>query len=486
MESVIHDESPVNTNPNALSDEFPELLRFYYSRLFPFGPFFKWLSYDNVSGKDVARVTGLGAAGAGDEAGAGRGPGMGLQGSYVSRREFSFTLEDDVYIRYQSFSSAAELEAEIKKKRPFKIDIGAVYNAPPKDHKTIPAGVFQPLEKELVFDIDMTDYDEVRTCCSGADICSKCWPFMTIAVRVLDAALREDFGFEHLLWVYSGRRGIHCWVCDPRARALTQAGRSAVAEYLNVIHGSASSDRKVFMSTPLHPSMERAIGIVAEYFDELVLEDQGLFANAEKWDTVLPLISDGGAREGIRSTLVDMDGANPGGVWDGIKAMYEENDYRIADLYEIMLQFAYPRLDIHVSKGLNHLLKSPFCVHPKTGRVCVPFNPAQADNFDPMAVPTVSQLVQELTQAQKDAAVARVHAQQHQDLTGSAVVDMEIAALSSSAPPSAPGKLPDAAYKHTSLKPYFEFFENDFLLKLSTSLREFSEAAQVSAGNFTF
>lgn len=44
--------------------------------------------------------------------------------------------------------------------------------------------------KVLWISQDMTDYDDIRTCCSGADICLKCWPLMTIAIKVIDTALR--------------------------------------------------------------------------------------------------------------------------------------------------------------------------------------------------------------------------------------------------------------------------------------------------------
>merc|ERR1719278_2537240 len=71
-------------------------------------------------------------------------------------------------------------------------------------------------------------------------------------------------------------------------------------------------------------------------------------------------------------------------------------------LAEIMLQFAYPRLDIAVSKGLNHLLKSPFCIHPKTGRVCIPMDPAKVDSFNPMTVPTILQLTDEIDRFEKE------------------------------------------------------------------------------------
>ncbi|EYU23367.1 hypothetical protein MIMGU_mgv1a0062362mg, partial [Erythranthe guttata] len=145
----------------------PNYLKIYYGRFFPYGDMHKWMSYGND----------------------GKHP--GCDQSYFGRREFSFSLDKDIYLRYQSFNNAAELENSIKEKCPFKIDIGAVYSVDPANRNAYSgANVFTPVEKELVFDIDISDYDDVRFCCSGADVCSDCWPLMTVAIKVIDTALR--------------------------------------------------------------------------------------------------------------------------------------------------------------------------------------------------------------------------------------------------------------------------------------------------------
>lgn len=61
-----------------------------------------------------------------------------------------------------------------------------------------------------------------------------------------------------------------------------------------------------------------------------------------------------------------------------------------------MIQYLYPRLDINVSLGLNHLLKSPFCIHPKTGRIGVPLDPKTIDQFDLFKLPSVETLLNEI------------------------------------------------------------------------------------------
>ena len=78
----------------------------------------------------------------------------------------------------------------------------------------------------------------------------------------------------------------------------------------------------------------------------------------------------------------------------------KQSKYGEKELNEIKLQFCYPRLDINVSKDLHHLLKSPFSIHPKTDRVCVPFD--DIDGFDPFKVPTCNQICKEYNEGDKN------------------------------------------------------------------------------------
>ncbi|KAK3228021.1 hypothetical protein Dsin_007883 [Dipteronia sinensis] len=368
---------------NSIPDGFnANYLKVYYGRLFPHFDIFKWMCYGN-DGKHPA-----------------------CDKSYFGRREFSFTLDNDIYLRFQSFNSASELESSIREKCPFKIDIGPVYSVDPaKRHAYAQGGdnVFAPVERELVFDIDITDYDDVRYCCSGADVCLECWPLMTVAIKVIDTALRDDFGFNHILWVYSGRRGVHCWVCDGKARRLTNEQRGAIADYFRVYKGNENSNKKVSLTGPLHPFLARSYTeVLMAFFEGNLLSSQNILSTEERYEKILSMIPDESVTSELRGKWQGRSSNSKEDInvhrWGQLKHMLQSGKQKGQGLrvHEIVFTFTYPRLDMEVSKHMNHLLKAPFCVHPKTGRVCIPIDPENCEEFDPTAVPTLSELLQEL------------------------------------------------------------------------------------------
>ena len=93
--------------------------------------------------------------------------------------------------------------------------------------------------------------------------------------------------------------------------------------------------------------------------------------------------------------------------WKQLKAYEARNKkFSTADkdlgLEALVLCYLYPRLDAHVSTSTNHLLKSPFCVHPKTGNICVPFDPNNVENFKLAEVPNLTTAINELGKMPRD------------------------------------------------------------------------------------
>ncbi|KAI0821929.1 prim-pol domain-containing protein [Trametes gibbosa] len=367
----------------------PDLMLAFYRRLYPFKSIFTWLNHAHAPTK------------------------------LFTQREFAFTLQGDVYLRYNSFENADELKKQVCSLNPTRFEIGPVYSARPRDKKTVRPAAFSPQLRELVFDIDMTDYDSIRTCCSGADICRRCWAFIAAAVRVLDRALRDQFGYRHLLWVYSGRRGIHLWISDREALELTDEQRRALVGCLTVIQGGKEMHKKVNVrqgAKPLPPSLASAYKILEPIFHELVLADQDCFQSDEGWEALLHLVPDPDIVKPLRAIWEERPGRSSERKWQDLEDEIAQKRSKTTSRFspaalaaakeDIILQYTYPRLDAEVSKHRNHLLKAPFCVHPKTGRVCVPVDPRTVDRFDPARVPTVGQLLRELDSAAMPAPTA--------------------------------------------------------------------------------
>ncbi|CDK26146.1 unnamed protein product [Kuraishia capsulata CBS 1993] len=325
-------------------------------------------------------------------------------------REFAMEHFNTQYQRYCCFTSSNEFKDAIVKASPSRFEVGAIYNENLKNKiKGQKSANLKPVEKELNFDIDLTDYDDIRTCCAKTDICLKCWKFINLAVNIMDVTLREDFGFENLIWVFSGRRGVHCWVSDPRARVLDESKRRSIIEYVMLKSGKNGSD-KLSLRKPYHPLVERALKMCTKSFQEIIMEDQDPWRDDEKAITHLAkTFPDSKLKDALTSKWKAQPGRSSLQKWKDVDELIEKGQYvssrTIAGLNqdwkrEIILSCLYPKLDIEVSRQLNHLLKSPFCIHPKTGNVCVPFDPKDGD-FDPLSGPTLQKLFEERSEGRE-------------------------------------------------------------------------------------
>ena len=368
-------------------------LEIYYKKLYPFELIYKWYNYDGMESKD-----------------------------YFYRREFSFQYSEEAVKRYICFPNATEFKKKVCDEVPQKLDIGAVFNTLPKNNLLVKALI--PKEKEFVVDIDMTDYDSFRFCCKDTNVCNECFNYMKIAVKVLENIFKVDFEFNNMLWVFSGRRGIHCWVSDSDARKLEEKMRVDIISYLTIKDKNKQIN---LVNGKMHPTFQRIYDkILLPSFEQKILIGQSLMQNEKALQLILSYLPNNVAKDLLEefNTLSD-----PIERWGRIK--HEANQSATKwnhPLYNLIFDFIYPKIDVEVSRKLSHLLKSPFAVHPSTEKICIPIDPEQIDSFDLNDVPSLDSLLNDINEWK----------------------------------PTQPNQsIPD--YKKTKLKQYYSIFKNKFL-----------------------
>ena len=109
-------------------------------------------------------------------------------------------------------------------------------------------------------------------------------------------------------------------------------------------------------------------------FEELFVREMGLL---DPLDQRLSLVdrlnlSHVEALQGLHEDVVDLESGVA--AWERIKAKVKATgqEWMEDKLNEVVLAYVWPRIDENVSLHRNHLLKSFFVAHPKTGRIAMP------------------------------------------------------------------------------------------------------------------
>jgi DNA primase small subunit len=299
---------------------------------------------------------------------------IGLSTFY--RREFAFLLENDVFIRNISFKSTSELIQYMTKNPVRRSYVGAVYEVPPTKKNTIQKIPWT--SREFCFDLDINDYDPVRICgCRGKEqLCDYCWSLVQDATYFLDKSLKEDFGFKDIVWVFSGRRGMHAWVRDPIAGTLTQQQRNSIVNYLSLIKDKKRSQAVEKDLRNVLPLRDRILKIIAKSFFQKA-KDKELKAS--------PFNFKNKQIERLRYVLSQEGRPFTRETYDNLLGKKRNRD----DIFSYILTHRYPRIDKKVSIDTRRILKIPGGVQDTNGNICCTVDIKEIYDFFPEKAPNI-------------------------------------------------------------------------------------------------
>jgi DNA primase small subunit len=284
-----------------------------------------------------------------------------------SLREFTFVKESR-WSRYLTFKGTKEWKEYTKEKLPDRIDIGAIYEEDPKVYSLNRKAV----AKELVFDFDLVGVE----CVDDAS-----WTLLQLHVNVVEKILKEVFGFKHLLFVFSGRRGFHCWVADSAVMKYSSETRGSIVNFLTLDRRfwnefsynkkRHSGRNKNGASGELHPNFQMISDWISgdPLFPELLKKMD--FFNPSTLGSKLDFLDSPKLTKEIVErfeTVSENNRANMDFMWMILKKKLQTKEM----VQAFVLYHFLPVVDGSVTRSVEHLLKAPFSLHPGTGNICVP------------------------------------------------------------------------------------------------------------------
>jgi len=323
------------------------------------------------------------------------------------QREWGVETLDGCFRRYKQCSNADDLRKLVAEKGVGKLNVGCVFDSAVSQRwKRSLSNPILPKQREFVIDIDLDDYSSAGFNIDKNDLpeCDVHWPLVAIGLMICKEILQTTFGFQKFLCVYSGRRGGHLWVCDDRACQLSDEARSAIIKFLTPNERENEHGLRPFrflLNYPTfgsgeNPLFKSEIGkqsvfqrFIYKFWRKFAIQAKGVKGG-------LGLLDSRFERQrfmkmaDLRFETIDVARvyqANTGrDAWQSIQeniGVQPEHFRALAVIRtcETICTMLWPRPDVSVSVHMNHTLKSPYSVHPGTGRVSVPiFNILE---FDP-------------------------------------------------------------------------------------------------------
>jgi len=360
-------------------------------------------------------------------------------------RNFVFVLPDDkggepIVSMYKSFRTPVELQDAFREQPPLRVEIGSRGFEPSSmmpvvAEKLASRGDSNPYAmhtKELVFDVDITEWNDLRDCgciqiksrelcprCGKSltfdselmerygycecgkqpsQLCSRCWCYVKASMVIMNYILSQRLGYKEVLFVFSGSKGYHCWVFDDDVKYYSEAERAAIVNYFV----PWADKKRRALKDEVNPILgEVQDGFLEGLFLETIVASELFTLLRRKQNLHLNKLLEIKRRSPeVREQFVTLFDAAFIEKWSSLKAwnqvkafihayfpQYEATIY----VRRILYAYMFPRIDVPVTAQIKHLIKLPYSLHQTTKLISTPILSYELLSFDPSSCPNVAE-----------------------------------------------------------------------------------------------